>query len=93
LKAQVVYLPIGIIGSVFITELRHNDNDVQNISGLNDYLVQLLSGNLVGGLYPALYCDGIFRTLPTILPRFVNPTPKEHLLNVCWASLREIIEH
>ncbi len=26
LKAQVVYLPIGVIGSVFITELRQNDS-------------------------------------------------------------------
>jgi hypothetical protein len=53
LKAQVVYLPIGIIGSVFITEMRHNDNGVQNMSGLNDILLQLLRGFLVGGLFPA----------------------------------------
>ena len=30
LKAQVVYLPIGVIGSVFIETLRQNDNGVQN---------------------------------------------------------------
>ncbi len=70
LKAQIVYLPIGIIGSVFITEIRQNDNGVQNISGLNNYLVQLLHGVFVGGLFPALYCDGIFSVLATILPRF-----------------------
>lgn len=29
LKAQIVYLPIGLIGCVFITELRQNDNEVQ----------------------------------------------------------------
>jgi hypothetical protein len=46
LKAQVVYLPIGIIGSVFITELRQNDSGLLNMSGQNDYLVGLLSGNL-----------------------------------------------
>jgi hypothetical protein len=28
LKVQIVYLPIGLIGSVFITELRQNDNGV-----------------------------------------------------------------
>ncbi len=44
LKAQVVYLPIGIIGLVFITEQRQNDSGLLNMSGLNDYLVQLPLG-------------------------------------------------
>ena len=93
LKAQVVYLPIGIIGSVFITELRQNDNGVQNISGLNNYLLQLLTGIFLGGLFPCLYCDGIFAVLSTILPRFTNPTPELHQLNMRLASLRQCIEH
>ena len=93
LKAQVVYLPIGIIGSVFITELRQNDNGVQNISGLNNYLIRQLRGFLVDRLYPCLYCDGIFATLSTILPRFNNPSPELHLLNMRLASLRQCIEH
>ena len=54
LKAQIMFLPIGMIECVFITELRQNDNGVQNISGLNDYLVDLLAGHLVGGLLPAV---------------------------------------
>ena len=93
LKAQVVFLPIGIIGSVFVTELRQNDNGVQNISGLNNYLLQLLSGILIGGLLPCLYCDGIFSLLATILPRFTNPSEEEKLLNMRLAGIREIIEH
>jgi hypothetical protein len=93
LKAQVVWLPIGIVGSVFVTEMRQNDNGVQNMSGLNNYLLSLLSGILIDGLFPCLYCDGIFATLATILPRFTNPTPAEHLLNMRLSSLREIIEH
>jgi hypothetical protein len=48
-KAQVVFLPIGLLGSIFITEIRQNDNGVQNMSGLNDYLIQLLRGRLIGG--------------------------------------------
>ena len=36
LKAQVVYLPIGLVGSVSITELCQNDNGVLNMSGLNN---------------------------------------------------------
>lgn len=93
LKAQVVYLPIGIIASVFITEIRQNDNGAQNMSGLNNYLVQLLNGIFLNGLFPCLYCDGIFAILVTILPRFVNPTPVQYLLNMRLASLRECIEH
>jgi hypothetical protein len=93
LNAQVVFLPIGIIGSVFITELRQNDNGVLNMSGLNEYLLELLHGIFVDGLFPALYCDGIFAVLATILPRFTNPTPELHLLNMRMASLRQCIEH
>jgi hypothetical protein len=93
LKAQVVYLPIGIIGLVFIAELRQNNSGLLNMSGLNDYLVGLLSGNFVGQLLPCLYCDGIFANLATILPRYTNPTPEERLLNLKLASQRQCIEH
>jgi hypothetical protein len=88
-----VYLPIGIIGSVFITELRQNDSGVLNMSGLNDYLVGLLSGNLVGRLLPCLYCDGIFANLATIVPRYTNPSHEERVLNIKLASQRQCIEH
>ncbi len=97
LKCQVVYLPNGLIGSVFITEIRQNDNGVQNMSGLNNYLLRLLQGTglgtFVGGLLPALYCDGIFGVLATIAPRYVNPSPQERLINIRSASARQIIEH
>jgi hypothetical protein len=83
----------GIIGSVFITEIRQNDSGVLNMSRLNDYLVGLLSGNLVGQFLPCLYCDGIFANHTTILPRFTNPTPEERLLNLKLASQRQCIEH
>jgi hypothetical protein len=68
LKAQVVYLPIGLIGSIFITKICQKDNGVLNMSGLNDYLCWLLSGHLIRGLFPCLYCDGIFANHSTILP-------------------------
>ena len=93
LKAQVVFLPIGLIGSVFISELRQNDTGVLNMSGLNNYLVEILNGFLVGGLFPCLYCDGIFPTLATIVPRFVNPSPEQTLQNIIFASQRQCIEH
>ena len=95
LKCQLVHLPNGLIGSVFITELRQNDNGVQNMSGLNNYLLQLLRGTglggAAGGLLPALYCDGIFGLNATIIPRYVNPTPRDRLLNIRFASVRQIV--
>jgi hypothetical protein len=93
LKAQVVYLPIGIVGSVFITEIHQNDNGTLKMSGLSDYLVDLLTGNLIGRLFPCLYCNGIFPNLSTILPRYTNLTDKERLLNLIFASQRQCIEH
>ena len=93
LKMQVVYLLIGVIGSVFITELRQNDSGILNMSGLNDYLVGLLSGNLVRQLLSCLYCDGIFVNLATVLPRYTNPSPEERLLNLKLASQRQRIKH
>jgi len=61
--------------AVFNTELHQNDNGAQNMSGLNDYLDELLAGFLVGGLFPCLYFDGLFWVLATILPCFLNPSP------------------
>ncbi len=78
---------------MFITKNWHNDSGVLNMSGLNNYLVGLLSGNLVGRLLPCLYCDGIFANHATILPRYANPTPAERLLNLKLASQRQCIEH
>ena len=89
----MVFLPIGIIGCVFVTEVRHNDNGVQNTSGLNDYLMQLFAGILLAGLFPALYGDGIFAVLPEIVPRSRNPTPAQGLLDRKMARLRVNNEH
>ncbi len=77
LNAQVVYLSIGIDGLVFISEIWQNNSGVRNMSGLNDYLVGLLSGNLVGQLLPCLYCNEIVANLAKFLPRYTNPTPEE----------------
>ena len=60
---------------------------------LCDYLCWLLSGYSIRGLLPCLYCDGIFAIHPTIMPRYVNPTPEQVYLNLKFASERQCIEH
>lgn len=47
LKAHIVYLQIGIIGSVFITKLWYHDNRVQNISGLMSIWLVFLEESLL----------------------------------------------
>ena len=93
-KAHILWLPIGLIGCVFVTEVRQNDNGVQNISGLSDYLRRLLRGCLTSArLFPAVFCDGIFAVLSTVVPRYVNPTPPQHLLNMRLNKFRQMNEH
>jgi hypothetical protein len=40
-KVLLIVLPNGMIGTVFIASLRHNDNGLVNMSGLNEYLYNL----------------------------------------------------
>ena len=92
----MLLLPNGMIGSIFVCSLRHNDNGVQNLSGLNEYLVRMLrplyqrAGNLI---YPALYGDAIFTPLATIVRPYTNPNHEQLIVNTRFSSLREDIEH
>ncbi len=82
----MVYLPVGLIGSIFVTEICQNDNGLLNMSRLNDYRCHLMSGHLICILFPCLYWDGIFANLMTILPRYVNPMPEQVYMNLKFAS-------
>ena len=94
LKALVVTLPIGLVGAVHISELRQNDNGLQNLSGLSDYIVELLGSIRVGGLFPCLYGDSIFAVLPGLIPRQRAPiTMSGRLVNIRLLTLRQIFEH
>ena len=74
IKGLVVTLPSGIVGAVHISELRQNDNGLQNLAGLSDYIVELLGSIRVGGLFPCLYGDSIFAVLPGLVPRQRAPS-------------------
>ena len=97
MKAQVLLLPNGMIGSIFITTLRHNDNGVQNLSNLNGYLRGILdplyrdSNN--NQVYPAVYGDAIFTPLATIIRPYTSPNEEQKIVNTRFSSLREDIEH
>jgi hypothetical protein len=86
-----------MIGSIFIASLAQNDQGMVNLSGLSDYLVSLLHDlhlDLAGVILPALYADGIFAVLPTIVPRYTGAlTENERAWNKHMASVRVSIEH
>ena len=98
---QVVFLPNGMIGSAYVASMRHNDNGVQNMSGLNDYLCRILSHlRFPSENLPCLYADGIFSTLPTIIPRFLLLGARKELertyfkeVNRAMSPLRNTVEH
>jgi hypothetical protein len=77
LKVQVVQLPNGMIGSVFMASLHNSDSGMLNLSGLNFYLASLLQarGLLLedGNVFPGLYGDGIFPALSCIIARLGTP--------------------
>ena len=69
-KLCTFLLALLVLFSLLSYTLHQNNNEVQNMSGLDDYLVELLSGFLFGGHFPSLYVDGIFLMLATICHAF-----------------------
>ena len=95
LKAQCVFLPNGMFGSVYIASMAHNDVGTLNMSGIDEQLQDLLQGQLIGNLYPALYVDGIFNVRNTVVPRFKGAQLTAHmnLFNKRMSGVRVSIEH
>lgn len=101
LKVQVVGLPNGMIGLVYLASWRESDSGVLNMSGLDQYLQGLfqeygisnLNGNNTDG--PAIYGDGIFPQLATIVDNrnSDNNDGVSSRINTIMASAREVIEH
>jgi len=76
--------------------MRHNDNGVLNMSNLANVLADLLAPFALPPLFlflPALYADGIFTVLSTILPRYRNPTLIQRRINQRMSGMRQILEH
>ena len=83
----MVFLPIGLIGSVYIAALRHNDTGVLNMSRLNQELFEIFTsgvpfamGYLVGNLLPCLYLSPPCYYSTTVCEPFPgSKTSKPHL--------------
>ena len=98
IKVQAVTLPNGMFGSIYIGAWRIGDSGLLNMSGLDNYLTELFLELNMGmtaayNQLPALYGDGIFPQLATIIARYNTPNENETRINRILASARESIEH
>ena len=98
LKVQAVTLPNGLFGSVFVGAWRVSDSGLLNMSGLDTYLSRLLNEfdmklPAAFNQLPALYGDGIFPQLCSIIARYSMGNENEQRVNRRLASVRQSIEH
>ena len=98
LKAQVLSLPNGMVGSVFVGSLRVSDAGMLNMSALDTYLRSLFDDFHIvlphaNNMLPVVYGDGVFPALPTVVPRYSDPSPREQRINRILSSVRQNIEH
>ena len=99
LKVQVVFLPNGMIGAIYLASWRVSDAGVYNMSGLDAYLSNLFREFQMGipqaqGQYPALYGDGTFPWRATMVSRLQGNTIKsDRRINTLMSSVRQSVEH
>ena len=96
LKSQAVNFPNGMWGSVWVCALKHNDLGVLNMSGLCEYLLDVLPRvkDEYGNEVPmVLYGDSIFKPSHVILRRIDNATSEvDKLINGRMNSCRTSVE-
>ena len=94
LKAQAVFFPNGMFGSILVTSIAQNDVGVLNMSGLDEHLQDILHNKMIGINFPALYVDGIFNPRHTIVPRFKGRlSANKEKFNKRLSGVRVSIEH
>ena len=90
MKTQGLLLPNGMIGHAWVHSIAHNDLGMINLSGLEEYLADILEEHRVGEaqLLPAVYGDAIYIPSEVILVRGVDSLYFRRM-----NMLREKIEH
>ena len=87
-----------MFGSMCLASLRVSDTCLLNMGGLDNYLSSLfceLNITMINAFdqYPALYGDGIFSQLTTIVARYSTPDENKNRMNVRLSSVRQSVEH
>ena len=93
MKLQELTLPNSMSGSFCIGPLHVGDSMLMNIIGLNTYLYQLFRKFIIhisgaSNQFTAVYKDGIFTQLSTIVAIYSTPDKNEGRINTCLASAR-----
>ena len=96
LKSQATNFPNGMWGSIWVCALKHNDLGVLNMSGLCEYLLDVLpkvKDDNDNDVHMVIYGDSIFKPSLVILRRIENAeTEVEKLLNTRMNSCRTSVE-
>ena len=87
-----------MFGSIYLASLRVSDSGLLNMNGLDNYLSSLfreLNISMINAFdqYHAVYGDGIFTQLCTIVARYASPNASGNKINVRTSSMRQSIEH
>ena len=98
LKAQTVYFPDGMVGSVFVASMRNNDNGMMNLSALGDLLNDAfpVMDDCETGLAVkyALFCDGIFHNHECLFNKpHICHDEYEEMLFIHMNSMQVLIEN
>ena len=93
LKYQTILLPNGLYGSVWGASMQHNDTGIFNLSGLEDYMAEMLEPDENGDL-PCCLADGIFSESALIMTTKVHngATSNDKQVYKKLASIRQPIE-
>ena len=91
-------MPDGIFGSVYVDALRVSDSGLPNISGIDTYISTLFREFKMHihdtyDQFPALYGDGIFLQLATIVTTYKKSHSDNSHTNLRTSSVRESIEN
>ena len=91
MKAQGILLPNGMLASLYLTSIAHNDKGVVNISGIEEELEGIMQHHpLPNNNLPCLYCDRIYNASATICTSNGNA---EDVFHKRMNSSRIDIEH
>ena len=73
LKYQAILIPNGLWASIFGGSLNHNDSGILNMSGLREYLYDVLPYIPGTNVLPAVFGDGIYTRCGVITRSPTNP--------------------
>ena len=93
LKYQTILFPNGLYGIVWGASMQHNDTGILNLSGLEDYMAEMLEPDENGNL-PCCLADGIFSESALIMTTKVHngATPNDKRVYKKLASIRQPVE-